>query len=1013
MPINPLNIPYPDFKIHEVIDPEQFDLNNERIVDKVNEVITEHESSKGNLQTQINTTNALIATRASQSVSRDNNLQAQITTNSTQIHQNRLNWLPFVNTIAQRDAITSPKIADAVYVRDTNRLYRYSGTAWVAIEDTSNTVVNAVDLRLSARLNKLALDVTDFGAVGDGVTDDSRAIQAAIAALPQVGGTLVFPDGGVFLLGDGIMDPVNGTGISYPIEGGGSNDPDRTTDVEVGRDIRLKFHNMKNVTLIGYGATLLSHPDNGETKRNAILDFENCFGVAIFGLTVDGNKNARQPIVNDWGDGNGWNGRGNIAFSDCNSVLIQDVASVNSMMDGIAFGGMSGETIKYIYLKNTICDNAYRNGLTLSTTKFVRIENCSFTNTGKTYGTAPKIGADIEADYGGTLNEKVVFSDCYFADNVAAGLAFAVGSANCHVIRCTFDGKGQYPTFGFSADRWGYNYVKDCRYIDCGLPTEVRGVYLEDNVFEFNPVVGAGQDGVVNIVHLQGPDVDSSANVYIRNNTFLINLDDVSPSANSLDFGRFWLDQRTNAFIENNKFINFMSVNSSWFIFNLGSGGSVFRNNDLIFQDAKYPAFLPLMSSYYLLTDFTSLPAKLNRFSGNTHKGYPKEFSLYFNQSEHASLMDGPTYQKSISLPANSVTKIDPSLLGGQGILYTSYHMLIELFYGPMHVVLKVNSSWGSGTELVYYSGTQPTFDLSDINVTFYQDGPVVYIDLQGSNTVCRVTFCMATSSDISGIDHDRNIFALASSADVVGLTPITPTCKVKEFATLAETTGLKFNVGHTFYVESENQTYIETSSGGAVPVINIAPDPVEYNPVYQKSIVLPSSSITKIDPLLLGGEAISFTSYHMLVEIFYGPVKIELKMNVSWAGGVEVVYYSGTQPTSDYSDIEIFFYQNGPAIYVDRQGANTICRVTLCMATSSDAYALDQSLNIFAPAVAGDISGLTAITPTCKVTRLPDTASLSGLSFPNGHSVYITALNKPLWWNGTNWLDATGTIVV
>lgn len=39
MPIKYVNIPYPDFKLHEIIDPEQFDLNNDTFSKRLNEII--------------------------------------------------------------------------------------------------------------------------------------------------------------------------------------------------------------------------------------------------------------------------------------------------------------------------------------------------------------------------------------------------------------------------------------------------------------------------------------------------------------------------------------------------------------------------------------------------------------------------------------------------------------------------------------------------------------------------------------------------------------------------------------------------------------------------------------------------------------------------------------------------------------------------------------------------------------------------------------------------------------
>lgn len=38
--INQVQIPYPDFKLHDIIDPEQFDLNNAEFQNKINDIIT-------------------------------------------------------------------------------------------------------------------------------------------------------------------------------------------------------------------------------------------------------------------------------------------------------------------------------------------------------------------------------------------------------------------------------------------------------------------------------------------------------------------------------------------------------------------------------------------------------------------------------------------------------------------------------------------------------------------------------------------------------------------------------------------------------------------------------------------------------------------------------------------------------------------------------------------------------------------------------------------------------------
>ena len=45
------------------------------------------------------------------------------------------------------------------------------------------------------------VNIKDFGAVGDGVTDNLVAIQAAHDALPATGGTIYFPPGTYLITG--------------------------------------------------------------------------------------------------------------------------------------------------------------------------------------------------------------------------------------------------------------------------------------------------------------------------------------------------------------------------------------------------------------------------------------------------------------------------------------------------------------------------------------------------------------------------------------------------------------------------------------------------------------------------------------------------------------------------------------------------------------------------------------------------------------------------------------------
>ena len=77
------------------------------------------------------------------------------------------------------------------------------------IIDASNVIYNegssgAVNSTVKAKLQE-SVSVKDFGAVGDGVTNNYTAFQNAIAAIPATGGTLLIPAGTYYLGNTGIL----------------------------------------------------------------------------------------------------------------------------------------------------------------------------------------------------------------------------------------------------------------------------------------------------------------------------------------------------------------------------------------------------------------------------------------------------------------------------------------------------------------------------------------------------------------------------------------------------------------------------------------------------------------------------------------------------------------------------------------------------------------------------------------------------------------------------------------
>lgn len=100
------------------------------------------------------------------------------------------------------------------------------------------------------------INVLDYGAVGDGSTNDAAAIQAAVDALPASGGVLVFPSEKTFV-------------IEAPITFSGKSD----------------------FTVTGYGATIRC----GATRITSYLNLDGAVNATVIGLSFD-QRGAQMPL---------------------------------------------------------------------------------------------------------------------------------------------------------------------------------------------------------------------------------------------------------------------------------------------------------------------------------------------------------------------------------------------------------------------------------------------------------------------------------------------------------------------------------------------------------------------------------------------------------------------------------------------------------------------------------------------------------------------------------------------
>lgn len=228
------------------------------------------------------------------------------------------------------------------------------------------------------KLNDL-VSVKDFGAKGDGVTDDTAAIQAAIAAADN----LYWPEGTYLVdTASNAMVPTSKIGMWW----------------------------------YGYGATIKAK-DGATAAGNALmLRLFNCSNVVIEGLTFDGNRANRTAFASS---------SHCIQINDGDDIVLRDVVIKNSTYDGIYVRGTTpGTESTYptkILFDNVVVDNAYRNGLSLVGANGVTIRGGRFTNTN---GTAPQAGIDIEPNASDTyLVKNVLIEGTHFEGNTGTGIS--------------------------------------------------------------------------------------------------------------------------------------------------------------------------------------------------------------------------------------------------------------------------------------------------------------------------------------------------------------------------------------------------------------------------------------------------------------------------------------------------------------------------------------------------------------------------------------------------------------
>lgn len=290
-------------------------------------------------------------------------------------------------------------------------------------------------------------DIKDFGAKGDGTTNDHDAFMKAADAINAQGGGHLIISPGTYIVGKQTV--LNEGNIYYK-------------GIEA-----LYIHDCNGVVIEGFNAKIVYEaglkygyyessgavytPEDLENRVlplsgdiGAFIALGNCTNVEIKNLDIDGN-NSQLSLGGVVGTGRQCIHYGVFTMT-VRRLKMTNVSCHHFGTDGVSIrnlkpGAKQGDPeIPYYMgdqniLENVSCDYNGRNGLTLTGGSNITLNSCSFNHnaTDPKISSKPKAGVDIEAEAhsdGTGYNYRIHFNDCQFINNQGTGLDADSGSAS-------------------------------------------------------------------------------------------------------------------------------------------------------------------------------------------------------------------------------------------------------------------------------------------------------------------------------------------------------------------------------------------------------------------------------------------------------------------------------------------------------------------------------------------------------------------------------------------------------
>ena len=260
--------------------------------------------------------------------------------------------------------------------------------------------------KANSQLSQIAVSAKSYGALGNGVANDTAAIQAAINS---GAGHVLIPDGTY------LIQAVSTSGVNHQPNGG----------LSLPSNFKLE---------LAPGAILQAIGNSSVTS--SVIRITEVDNVIVTGGKIIGEIATHTGSTGEWGFG--------ICLMGASNVTIEDISISACWGDGIILIPGIADTTKpctNIKLKGVTSDANRRQGMSVCHADGVYATKCDFTNTD---GTAPQNGVDIEPE-ATWYAKNIHLYGCNCSGNTGYGIATNgnLGAVSqCSVIACQVSDNG-------------------------------------------------------------------------------------------------------------------------------------------------------------------------------------------------------------------------------------------------------------------------------------------------------------------------------------------------------------------------------------------------------------------------------------------------------------------------------------------------------------------------------------------------------------------------------------------